>query len=250
MESASRSVSMFLLATLCLGLLVGTPVLMAAPPTTIVIDGVNDFEVDESYNGTSGSTWYFTYDDTNFYFGISATDVGSGSSTEFVVLYLGTGGPGTTSGVLYDTQQPTLPFPANFHFRWKTDNTYINMLDYNSGTASWTDDNLDPGNFGISGFQNGNYVEFSIPRASLGNPSTLNVAGSMINELAGSEWTFFMVPDTNIDGYDANFTDYHTFVLQSPPVPSIQGWAALLLAATMAVLGWRILRRRAAVEPA
>ena len=55
--------------------------------------------------------------------------------------------------MLYNTQEPGLPFDADYHFRWKVDNTYINMLDWNSGSSSWTDDNTGDSNFGIVGFQ-------------------------------------------------------------------------------------------------
>lgn len=193
----------------------------ATTPTSIIIDGTNDFDTDEDVPGTSGSTWYFTWDNTNFYFGVNAADVGGGSSTKWVHLYLDTdpqqtplSGNGTPTGVPYNTQTPGLPFNADFHFRWKTDNTYTNMLDWNNGTSSWTDDNTGSNNFGIAAFQSGSYVEFSIPRSSLGNPSAVYVAGAMINEQGGFESTFFMTPNSNTEGYDANYNHYFGFVLK------------------------------------
>ena len=112
---------------------------------TIIIDGTNDFASDEDVPGSSGSTWYFSWDATNFYFGINGSpDVGGGSSTKWVVLNIDSdpdGANGSNAGVLYNTQQPTLPFKADFQYRWKTDGTYANMLDWNNGTSSWTDDN-------------------------------------------------------------------------------------------------------------
>ena len=194
---------------------------------TIAIDGTNDFASDESVPGTSGSTWYFTWDSTSFYFGVDATDVASGSGTEWVHLYLDTdphatplSGDGVSSGVLYNTQQPTLPFHADFHFRWKTDNTYTNLLDWNNSTSSWTDDNTDSDNFDIAAYQNGTYVEFSIPRSGLGDPAALYVAGAMINEASGVESTFFMAPNTNTEGYDTSYTNYFGFVLDAGIAPN------------------------------
>jgi len=193
---------------------------------TITIDGTNDFVADETVSGTSGSTWYFTWDSTHFYFGVNATDVGGGSDTKWVHLYLDTdpqatplSGNGTSTGVLYNTQQPALPFNADFHFRWKADNSYTNMLDWNSSTSSWTDDNTGANNFGITAYQSGAYVEFSIPRTSLGDPDALYVAGAMINESGGGEYTFFMAPNTNTEGYDANYTHYFGFVLGTGVAP-------------------------------
>lgn len=194
---------------------------------TITIDGSNDFTADETMPGTSGSTWYMTWDATTFYFGVNATDVSSGSATRFVTLYLDTNpqqnplsGNGSSTGVLYNTQQPGLPFNADFHFRWRTDDTYINMLDWNNGTSSWTDDNTGNNNFGITRARVGNYIEFSIPRASLGNPTAVYAAGAMINEQAGGEFSFFMFPNSNSEGYDANFTNYHGLILNGGLSPN------------------------------
>ncbi len=210
-----------------LGLWGGVPTAVEATSFhTIVIDGANDFAADEDMPGTSGATWYVTWSATHFYFGINASDVGSGSATRFVNLYLDTdpqqnplSGNGTSTGALYNTQQPTLPFNADYHFRWRTDNTYTNMLDWNNGTASWTDDNTGNNNFGITAFQSGNYLEVAIPRASLGNPTAVYAAGSMINEQAFNEYTFFMFPNGNSEGYDANYTNYRGFILNGGLAP-------------------------------
>ena len=220
-------------------LLIGVYEAGATPPTSIVIDGLEDFEPDEAYSGTSASTWYFTWDAENFYFGLDASGVASNSSDYWVVLHIDTdvtGGSGTATGVPYSTQQPTLSFPADYHFRWKSDNTYINMLDWNSGTSSWTGDNTADGNFGISGSQSGTYVEFAIPRASLGSPSVINIEGSMINETVFTEYTFHMVPNLNSEGYDADFVDHLTLLLSGAAVPSISRPGFLLLAVLFVVL--------------
>ena len=188
---------------------------------TITIDGTNDFATDEDFTGTSGAIWYFTWDANNFYFAVSASDVNNNDANKWVHLYIDTdpkatptSGTGSTTGVTYNTQTPTLPISANYHFRWKTDNSYTNLLDYNTGTSSWDDDNTGGNNFGIAAFQSGTFVEFSIPRASLGNPVALQVSGTMVNEAGGSEWTYFMFPSSgNTDGYQANHSSFYGFVL-------------------------------------
>ena len=199
--------------------------LSATSNRTENIDGVNNFAADEDVAGTSGSTWYFTWDATNFYFAVNANDVNSGNGNVWVHLYLNnpSAGTGSTTGVTYNTQTPGLPFNADYHFRWKADNSYTNLLDYNDGTGSWTDDNTGGSNLGIAAFQSGTYVEFVIPRASLGSPASIQVAGAMINETGGFESTFFMTPDANTEGYDANYTENFTFPLiagQSPDNPA------------------------------
>ncbi|MBN1488051.1 MAG: hypothetical protein JW981_10445, partial [Anaerolineae bacterium] len=58
------------IAILIVSLLFAAPlVVLATSPTTVEIDGTYDFEVDEVVSGTSGSEWFFTWDDDNFYFG-------------------------------------------------------------------------------------------------------------------------------------------------------------------------------------
>jgi len=203
----------------------------AQTPHTITIDGTNDFAANEDVPGTSGSTWYFTWDANNFYFGVTASDVAANSATKWAWLYLDTdpqqtplSGLGSSTGVNYNTQTPGLPFRADFHFRWRTDNTYVNMLDWNNGTSSWTDDNTGSGNFGIAAFQSGTFVEFKIPRASLGSPSQVYVCGAMINEQGGAESTFFLVPSSNgPDGYDKDFANYFGFPLVNNIAPDFSG---------------------------
>lgn len=195
----------------------------ATTPTTITVDGnLSDWDSDEDVAGTSGATWYFTWDANNFYFAINAPDVNSGSSTKWVELYLDTdpqtnplSGNGSSTGVHYNTQQPGLPFRADYHFRWKANNTYTNMLDWNNGTSSWTDDNTGSGNFGITVARSGSVLEVRIPRASLGNPAALYFVGAMLNEQAFNESTFFMTPNLNTEGYDPDFGYYYGVVLEN-----------------------------------
>lgn len=85
-------------------------IIVATTYNTITIDGTNDFDADEAVSGTSGSTWYFTWDENNFYFGVNASDVDDNSSTKWVVLYIDsdpqltpTNGTGSTAGVTYNT---------------------------------------------------------------------------------------------------------------------------------------------------
>ena len=187
---------------------------------TITIDGTNDFAADEDIPGTNGSTWYFTWDADYFYFGTANDNVDDNDPNKWVVIYLDTdpqviptGGNGTSIGVQYNTQQPTLPFNADFHLRWKNDNTYTNLQRWN-GTA-WVDGDQT----NVSAYQNGTFVEFRIPRSNLGNPSAVYVVGSMLNEQSMAEYTYYMVPNTNSEGYDANFTHYLGFVLADQLAP-------------------------------
>ena len=67
----------------------------------------------------------------------------------------------------------------------------------------------------------GNFMEMSITRASLGNPTMVKVHMNMLIETAGSDWTFSGVPSTSFtDGLDPNYTKYFEFDLASPAAPS------------------------------
>jgi hypothetical protein len=192
---------------------------------TIIIDGNNDFAADEDVPGTSGSTWYFTWDASNFYFGVNASDVNSGSSTKWVLLYLDAdprqnplSGSGTSTGQNYNTQTPGLPFNADYHLRWKADNTFTDLMSWNG--SSWVGGN----NSGVQAFQSGTFVEYKIPRANLGSPAQVYVCGAMINEQAFVESTFFLTPQSNgPDGYDKDFAHYFGFPLVDNISPDFSG---------------------------
>jgi hypothetical protein len=188
---------------------------IATTYTTIIIDGLNDFESDEDVSGTSGSTYYITWDANYIYLGAQNDNVDDNSSTKFIYFYIDSDpqpvpntGNGTTIGLTYNTQQPSLPFTANYHFRWKNDNTYTNLQEYNG--TSW----VDGIQTGISAFQSGQYVEFRIPLTSIGSPGQIHILGAMINEQAGTEWTYYIMPSNNhTDGYDINFSSRFGFTL-------------------------------------
>lgn len=194
----------------------------AAPPRTIIIDGANDFAADEAASGTNGSTWYFTWDATNFYFAITATEVGTPSSTEWVLLYVDTdprvdplSGAGTLMGVRFNTQQPNLPFRADYLLAVKTDGSLILPMAYG---ADWA---IAPF-AGISYQRNGTYLEAQLPRASLGNPSAVNVVGAMINEATSFESTYAVTPNMNAIGVDPDFTAFHTFTFSPTTAYSLR----------------------------
>jgi len=200
-------------------------VAFATTYTTITIDGVNDFESDEDVAGTNGAIYYFTWDATNLYLGLQAPDVAANSSQRWVYFYIdsdpqliATNGTGTTTGITYNTQQPILPFTANYHYRWRTDNGYSNLQAFNG--TSWVDGNQS----GVSAFQSGQYVEFQIPLSNLGSPTQIYILGAMINEAAFAEWTYYMTPINNgSDGYDMDFTSRFGFPLSpgiSPDNPA------------------------------
>lgn len=204
-----------LLGGACVLVFSNMPSAFAGSPHTITIDGSNDFSANEVVAGTSGSTWYFTWDASNFYFGINAPDVAANSATKFVLLYIDSdprqnplSGNGSSTGETHNTQTPGLPFNADHHFRWRTDNAFTELMSWNG--SSWAGGN----NSGVQAFQSGTFVEYKIPHSNLGNPSQIYLCGAMINEQGGVESTFFLTPQSNApEGYDIDFTHYFGFAL-------------------------------------
>lgn len=189
-----------------------------APYThAIAIDGTDDFAAEEKPPTSSiDYTARITWDDTYLYVGMKGPDVASGSSTKWLLVYL-SGAGGTTTGVTYNTQSPTLAFPARWHFRWRADNGYTNALMWNG--AQWADAMLD---FTGDVFQSGDFVEMRIPRAEIGSPATIGVHLSMINEVGGGEFTYAGLPKTSfMDAVDPNYTHWFQYDFAACDAPSM-----------------------------
>lgn len=183
---------------------------------TIAIDGTNDFVSGEIFTTSSmGYTGFISWDATYVYLGMQGPDVASASSTKWLTAYFG-GAGGTTSGVAYNTQSPTLPFSSKWHVRWKTDNTFTNALVWNG--SAWVDAGW---SFTGNLTQTGNYVELRVARTDIGNPTTLYLDLDMLNEQDLAEASYAAVPfNAFSDGYDPNFSHHFAFDLTSCDEPS------------------------------
>ena len=217
------------------GILAVAVIFMATTYHTITVDGnLSDWNLSEERFNTSSSGYYawFTWDENNLYLAYQGSDIGSGASdTKWVLVYIDTDpqidptqGTGTRQAQTYNTQNWTLPFTANYHLRWKTNDSYINMgrwtgssWDYGTGTGYWTGTKNRNSTDGI--------VEISIPRANLGNPTSIYILAYMINEQALSEWTYASWPDNSLDGGDGykssgNFSHWYGYILTLGQVPN------------------------------
>jgi hypothetical protein len=186
---------------------------------TIAIDGVNDFTAAETFGtSTPGYTLYVAWDATYVYFGASGSDVQTNAAaTKWWQLYLRTStSGGSTSGVTYRTQQPTLPFPAQWHLRWKTTNDFTGALSW-SGSA-WVDPSLSFTGNVFRGSGN-DFVEMRVARATLGSPSQIVLTSAFLNEAQGGEATYAGAPSTAFtDGYDRDYAKAYGFNLTQSPV--------------------------------
>lgn len=181
----------------------------------ITIDGTNDFlEANERFaTASAGYFGWVAWDEQWVYLAMQGTDVASASPTRWVLVYFG-GANGTTTGQIYNTQQPGLPFSAKWHLRWKADNTLTSLQTWDG--MAWIEDS-----FGGSVFQSGTFLEMRIPRSDLGDPATLKVHMSMINEAGGGEFTFAGVPAGSFtDAVDPDYTKYFDFDLNGSALPA------------------------------
>ncbi|HEX7663780.1 MAG TPA: hypothetical protein VF407_04695, partial [Polyangiaceae bacterium] len=107
-------------------------------------------------------------------------------------------------------------FPAQYHVRWKADNTYTNAQSWNG--SAWTDASW---SFSDNVNENGNYFEMRIPLANIGSPTSVSVDVSMINEEASHEATYSGVPSTSFtDAYNPSYTKYLQLDLQGTTKPN------------------------------
>lgn len=177
---------------------------------------MNDFASNETFATTSsGYTGYVAWDQAYLYVGMSGGDIASGDAKKWFTLYL-SGASGTTMGVPYNTQKPTLPFQAKWHVRWKANGLYTNALTWNG--TSWVDAAW---SFTNDVFQTGNYIEMRIPRANIGSPSSVSFVMDMLNETNGVEATYAGVPMTAFtDGPNPSFAHFYQFDLNGCMPPS------------------------------
>ena len=184
-------------------------ILFATTYHTIIIDGNNDFQSDETFStSSSGYVAYATWDENNLYLGYSGYDIGSGqSSTKWIVFYIDTdanlnptSGNGTQNAIGFNTQNWILPFRADYMIQIRTDGGY-NALKYFNG-SNWVD--VSPHNMNIFDNNTSNFIEIQIPKTRLNNPEKIYILGYFINEQSGGEWTYASFPDNSLrngDGY-------------------------------------------------
>jgi hypothetical protein len=197
-----------------------------AGPTGHLVDGVNDFAAGEKFDTTSTAVdasyhAYAAWDAKNLYFGMEGNDVAAGvanAMNKWVMLYIGRDAlPGTMTGLPYDVpgnvQQPTFPFNASIHLRWKVSGDYTNVQQWNAAMTKWEDAPLVP----LTVFRQGNFVEMGVSRASLGSPSKIQVVMNMLIEGSATvhdDHTYAGVPSTAfVDGPNPAFTHYFEFDL-------------------------------------
>ena len=164
----------------------------AAYRHTVPLDGTNDFAAVEEFPTTSaGYVAYATWDADYLYVGYQGSDIGAtATATKWVQIYLDVDpddASGASTGVTYNTQTPSFPagLRPDFHFGWQTTaNSVDNRLEY---LGDWQ--SADPSTT-IDVARSGDFVEFRIALSGIYDPEKVALTVFMINEQAGTEWTF------------------------------------------------------------
>ena len=153
--------------------------------------------------GNTGQTWYMTWDATNLYVGIVNANLAEGA-----VIYIATGGSGTTTGNNYDgTSFSSLPFPAQFVTYFK--DGYNEYRTSNGG--AWSSPTANYGAYASNG-SNQNTREMAIPWSAItgsGIPSTFNFFGYLTSS---GGYVYGEAPSDNpgaVIGTSATYTQYY-----------------------------------------
>jgi hypothetical protein len=183
---------------------------------TIAIDGDDDWDGGETFpTSTEGHLAFTAWDDEYVYLAMSSPDVAIPSGTVWVVAYVG-GTGGSTSGQIYNTQAPALPFAARWHLRWRADNTYTDVQEWDGDawvTAPWQ---LGAGDV----YQTGELVEFRIARSAIDDPDALELHMGILREAELDEASWAAHPEGSyVDGYDPDYSQYWEFDLLGSASP-------------------------------
>ena len=180
-----------------------------------VIDGVNDFTASETYatSGGPSHTGYVSLSSTHLHFGFNSPEVSGGGAQHFAVAYAGTVG-GSTPGVNFNTQQPTINLSAAYAFIHRLDGGYDAVLEW--GGAAWAASSIT-----LSTFESGNFFEAAVDASDIGSPTQLAFVSYMLYEGSGFESSYNVFPsDSFVNGvYDPNISTSLTLSVPEPAAP-------------------------------
>lgn len=165
----------------------------ATTNNTITIDAsLADWQDNEKLGTSSGRQAYFTWDASNFYLGFDRAS--TFENTDIVWIYISTVSPTSTWGTFTSYNQGgthTLPFRAGYCYLRQPNGEYNNLRRWNG--SSWLTDQTWTGS-AAQDWANGR-IEASIPRAEIGNPSSIRIVIFIANNT--NNWVFGISPREN-----------------------------------------------------
>jgi hypothetical protein len=189
----------------------------------VTVDGsLAEWSGDELFTTTSAnnSQGGVTWDAASLFVAFDHPDVASGGAQHWEVVYLATGGPGSTEGPALGGQVPGLPFEADVVVRRKADGSYDDVCVWDE-VQGWV---ITPGVLSLAGWgaaESGSTLELQLPRSAL--PFQLELATAQVYEGAGFESTYAGIPSTAFrDGFDPDLADSLVLDLSLPDPSGIQ----------------------------
>ncbi len=180
---------------------------------TITIDGVNDFGAENLVSSsTMNASLYFSYDDTNLYFGVESPDiVVGGSGNKFVYFLFSTDTTLMTGNAESSDNKAQFGTGGDLlSHHWKVRIDGADYTEYRIGNG--TDWNTDWGAVGKSGARAAGYYEGSLALSELGSPSTVIVTSFTVDYDgdSGNGWLYNMILGAT-DGSAATPRDIFAF---------------------------------------
>ncbi len=197
----------------------------AAPPPwshAIGVDGqVGDWLPEETLPSALG-TVRLTWDAAGVFVAITQADLTTGGPMHWVVVYVGDGGSGATTGLSFQSQTPALTVPATRALRWKMDGSYNGFAVWDGVGWSETPGYLGTGGSTVAEDNATGTLELLLPRSGLGVSDTLTVTLGLVYEGVGSESTYGASPPGSFPegSYDPDWTTAWQFDLNAPTPPN------------------------------
>ncbi|MCA9620966.1 MAG: Ig-like domain-containing protein [Myxococcales bacterium] len=187
---------------------------------TVVIDGVNDFTLDEAIaTSTVGGQLYASHDDTTLYLGLAHPDVQIGGTGNKFVYFLLSADPNLMTGNSLSSDGKAkfgAAGTAALAYHWKIRIDGASYEEYRIGNGSdWSTDWLATGK---SSFRAAGFVEGSIALSELGNPSQVVITAYTVDYDGdnGNGWLYNMIAGAT-DGSGLSPRDVHGYLLFSLP---------------------------------
>lgn len=192
-----------------------------------LVDGSNNYAPADTYSTSdAGYTGYLALNSSSLNFGYTGADIQTGGPSHFVVAYIGAVGPGLSTGINFNTQQPLLPFGATHAFVYRADGGYSQLLASNGATWAAVASSA-------AVAEGGTFFEAGLPLADLGSPTgNLCFVSYLLYEGAGFESSYAVMPSNSfVNGtYDPNPATYFTLVVPEPGTLTVLTAGSVLLA--------------------
>jgi hypothetical protein len=153
----------------------GTDTVGAGDPwsETWAVDGDDADWLPSERVTSTGNAVALTWDAANLYLGSQGPEVSAGTASHVFVAYFGTGA-GTTTGLAFNNQQPTLPFSAGHALVWRANDSQSSLYSWNG--SSWQLGSLAAAGGTHLEDNAAGTVEFAVPRAVVAGSSVQLVA--------------------------------------------------------------------------